>query len=126
MLEEKVKRLLTEQNKKVKDLCSYIEMTDTGLRKMYARDSCELAVLKKIAAFFEVSPSYFIEEPTVCASDGSVAVNGNATDVNSFKVVKAMLDEMAAQRQLTEIALEQIKLLVGFITQTDRNSHNLK
>lgn len=126
MLEEKVKRLLTEQNKKVKDLCSYIEMTDTGLRKMYARDSCELAVLKKIAAFFEVSPSYFIEEPTVCASDGSVAVNGNATDVNSFKVVKAMLDEMAAQRQLTETALEQIKLLVGFITQTDRNSHNLK
>ena len=126
MLEEKVKRLLTEQNKKVKDLCSYIEMTDTGLRKMYARDSCELAVLKKIAAFFEVSPSYFIEEPTVCASDGSVAVNGNATDVNSFKVVKAMLDEMAAQRQLTETALEQIKLLVGFITQTYRNSQNLK
>lgn len=126
MLEEKVKRLLTEQNKKVKDLCSYIEMTDTGLRKMYARDSCELAVLKKIAAFFEVSPSYFIEEPTVCASDGSVAVNGNATEVNSFKVVKAMLDEMAAQRQLTETALEQIKLLVGFITQTDRNSQNLK
>ena len=126
MLEEKVKRLLTEQNKKVKDLCSYIVMTDTGLRKMYARDSCELAVLKKIAAFFEVSPSYFIEEPTVCASDGSVAVNGNATDVNSFKVVRAMLDEMAAQRQLTETALEQIKLLVGFITQTDRNSQNLK
>ncbi len=126
MLEEKVKRLLTEQNKKVKDLCSYIEMTDTGLRKMYARDSCELAVLKKIAAFFEVSPSYFIEEPTVCASDGSVAVDGNATDVNSFKVVRAMLDEMAAQRQLTETALEQIKLLVGFITQTDRNSQNLK
>lgn len=126
MLEEKVKRLLTEQNKKVKDLCSYIEMTDTGLRKMYARDSCELAVLKKIAAFFEVSPSYFIEEPTVCDSDGSVAVNGNATDVNSFKVVRAMLDEMAAQRQLTETALEQIKLLVGFITQTDRNSQNLK
>lgn len=126
MLEEKIKRLLTEQNKKVKDLCSYIEMTDTGLRKMYARDSCELAVLKKIAAFFEVSPSYFIEEPTVCASDGSVAVNGNATDVNSFKVIRAMLDEMAAQRQLTETALEQIKLLVGFITQTDHNNQNLK
>jgi len=126
MLEEKIKRLLTEQNKKVKDLCSYIEMTDTGLRKMYARDSCELAVLKKIAAFFEVSPSYFIEEPTVFASDGSIAVNGNATDVNSFKVIRAMLDEMAAQRQLTETALEQIKLLVGFITQTDRNSQNLK
>lgn len=126
MLEEKIKRLLTEQNKKVKDLCSYIEMTDTGLRKMYARDSCELAVLKKIAAFFEVSPSYFIEESTVFASDGSIAVNGNATDVNSFKVIRAMLDEMAAQRQLTETALEQIKLLVGFITQTDRNSQNLK
>lgn len=126
MLEERIKRLLTEQNKKVKDLCSYIEMTDTGLRKMYARDSCELAVLKKIAAFFEVSPSYFIEEPTVFASDGSIAVNDNATDVNSFKVIRAMLDEMAAQRQLTETALEQIKLLVGFITKTDRNSQNLK
>lgn len=44
MLENKIKLLLTEQNKRVKDLCTYIEVTDAGLRKMFARDSCEVYI----------------------------------------------------------------------------------
>lgn len=64
MLENKIKLLLTEQNKRVKDLCTYIEVSDAGLRKMFARDSCETKTLLRIAEFFNVSPSFFLEDTT--------------------------------------------------------------
>lgn len=118
MLEERIKQLLSEQNKKVKDLCAYIEMTDTAVRKMYARDSCEISTLKKIANFFSVSPCYFFENGdgrSVLASHNSIAVGGNANDINSFCTIQEMIAEIAAQRKMTEKALEQVERLVGVI-----------
>lgn len=119
MLEERIKALLSEQNKKVKDLCAYIEMTDTGVRKMYARDSCEISTLKKIASFFDVSPCYFFSDPngghTVHASQNSIAVGGNASDINSLRTIQEMVSEISAQRKMTEKALEQVDRLVGVV-----------
>lgn len=118
MLEERIKRLLSEQNKKVKDLCAYIDMTDTAVRKMYARDSCEISTLKKIANFFNVSPCYFFESGdsrSVHATHNSIAVGGNANDINSFRAIQEMIGEVAAQRKMTEKALEQVERLVGVI-----------
>ena len=118
MLEERIKRLLSEQNKKVKDLCAYIDMTDTAVRKMYARDSCEISTLKKIANFFNVSPCYFFESGdgrSVHATHNSIAVGGNANDINSFRAIQEMIGEIAAQRKMTEKALEQVERLVGVI-----------
>lgn len=119
MIEERIKELLNQQGKKVKDLCQYIEMTDTGLRKIYARDSCELSTLKKIANFFNVSPNYFLDSNStvnVHADNDSIAVGGNASNVNSFKTIQKMIEEIAAQRKLTEKAMEQIDKLVGVIS----------
>ena len=110
--------LLTEQNKKVKDLCAYIDMTDTAVRKMYARDSCEISTLKKIANFFNVSPCFFFESAdgrSVHATHNSIAVGGNANDINSFRAIQEMVGEIAAQRKMTEKALEQVERLVGVI-----------
>lgn len=118
MLEERIKRLLSEQNKKVKDLCAYIDMTDTAVRKMYARDSCEISTLKKIANFFNVSPCYFFESGdsrSVHATHNSIAVGGNANDINSFRAIQEMIGEVAAQRKMTEKALEQVERLVSVI-----------
>lgn len=118
MLEERIKMLLTEQNKKVKDLCAYIDMTDTAVRKMYARDSCEISTLKKIANFFNVSPCFFFEsanDRSVHATHNSIAVGGNANDINSFRAIQEMVGEIAAQRKMTEKALEQVERLVGVI-----------
>lgn len=118
MLEERIKALLSEQNKKVKDLCAYIEMTDTGVRKMYARDSCEISTLKKIASFFDVSPCYFFNDSnghTVHASQNSIAVGGNASDINSLRTIQEMVGEISAQRKMTEKALEQVEKLVGVV-----------
>lgn len=61
MLESRIKSLLKTNNKKIKDLCSYINITDAGLRKIFARDSCEVSTLVKIAEFFDVEPSVFFE-----------------------------------------------------------------
>ena len=118
MLEERIKMLLAEQNKKVKDLCAYIEMTDTAVRKMYARDSCEISTLKKIANFFNVSPCFFFESAdggSVHATHNSIAVGGNANDINTYRAIQEMIEEIAAQRKMTEKALVQVERLVGVI-----------
>lgn len=117
-LEQKVKGLLKSQNKMVKDLCKYVDITDTGLRKMYARDSCETSVLIKIAAYFSVSPSYFFDEDnkvSIVAGDDAIVAGRDAKNVNSFGAIQEMLNEVSAQRQLTEKAMAQIERLVGII-----------
>lgn len=125
MIEEQIKALLAQQNKKVKDLCAYIDLTDTGLRKIYARDSCEISTLKKIANFFNVSPCIFFEGQgmtTVQASNDSIAVAGNASNVNSYKAIQELLTETTAQRKMTEKAMEQIDRLVGVISELSKHN----
>lgn len=92
MIEEKVKLLLDEQSKKMKDLCAYIEITDSGIRKIFKRDSCEISDLKKISAFFKVKPSFFIEEgcENIIADNNSIAVSGNENTING--VTEKFLD----------------------------------
>lgn len=84
MIEEKIKLLLDKQNRKMKDLCAYIEITDSGMRKIFKRDSCEISDLKKIAAFFNVRCSFFMEEggENVIADNNSIAVSGNENNIN--------------------------------------------
>lgn len=98
MIEEKVNGLLQQQDKKVKDLCAYIDQSDTALRKIYARDSCEVSTLIRIAQFFSVSPCYFFDDAggvSVSAGNDSIAVGGNAHNVNSFKAIQEMTSEVS-------------------------------
>lgn len=125
MIEERIKELLNQQNKKLKDLCQFIDITDTGLRKIYARDSCELSTLKKIANFFNVNPTYFLDSNSsvnIHADNDSIAVGGNASNINSFKTIQKMIDEISAQRKLTEKAMEQIEKLVGVISDISKQN----
>ena len=125
MLEEKIKGLLKDQNKKVKDLCAHIGMTDTALRKIYGRDSCEMSTLCRIANFFSVSPCYFFDDAnsvSVHAGNDSIAAGGNVSNVNSIKAIQEMVSEVAAQRRLTEKAMSQIEKLVGVIDQLSKHN----
>lgn len=118
MLKEKITGLLQAQNKRVKDLCASIDMTDTGLRKVYARDSCEMKTLQKIADFFSVSPSYFFGEGqkvSIVAGNESIVAGRDAKNINSQRVLSDALAEIAAQRKMTEKAMEQIDRLMGII-----------
>lgn len=118
MLKEKIVGLLQTQNKRVKDLCASIDMTDTGLRKVYARDSCEMKTLQKIADFFSVSPSYFFDEEqkvSIVAGNESIVAGRDAKNINSQRVMSDAWAEIAAQRKMTEKAMEQIDRLMGII-----------
>ncbi len=67
-IEEKVRSLLREQHKRLAGLCSFVGITDPGLRKVFVRDTCNINTLKKIAEFFSVPVSYFLpEDPQVKA-----------------------------------------------------------
>ncbi len=61
-IEVKVKGLLREQHKLLASLCSFVGMTDPGLRKVFVRDTCNIDTLKKIAEFFSVPVAYFLPE----------------------------------------------------------------
>lgn len=65
MLKDRIQGLLAEQRRTVKELSKYIGMSDTAIRNIYSRDSCELATLRKIANFFEVAVSDLLEEADV-------------------------------------------------------------
>ncbi len=61
-IEEKVRLLLREQKKKFASLCEYVGMTDPGMRKVFARDTCHINTLTKLAEYFSVPVSYFLPE----------------------------------------------------------------
>ncbi len=61
-LGDKVRTLLKGQRKRMSALCRYVGMTDPGLRRAFERDSCNIAVLVKVAEFFGVPVAYFLPE----------------------------------------------------------------
>lgn len=115
MLKDRIQSLLKRQGKTQKELCSVIGISDTGLRKIYARDSCEISLLKKIATFFGVSLTYFFDEyqdeRAVANGDYSAAsVHGDATVSASNEILKEQLKSM---RELLEEKERTIKILMN-------------
>lgn len=115
MLEDKIKLLLDKKGRKMKDLCDYVGITDSGMRKIYKRDSCELSVLKKISAFFEVKTSFFFEEGdySAMADNNSIAVAGNENHINN-ETEKFLTVIQYQSNQLTK-SQEQIDRLLSII-----------
>lgn len=118
--EAKVKKLCREHNVTQKQLYSELNVTDSGMRKMYARNSCEVALLEKIASFFNVPMRFFFDEEkqfSYSSNDFKVAVTGdnNITGNHVNSDVGKALDEIAAQRRMTEKAQEQIDRLLSII-----------
>lgn len=116
MLKEKVLILLKRQKKTQKDLCNSIGISDTGLRKIFARDSCKISLLKKISNFFGVPLSYFFEEDTtsgnaVASGDFSAAsINGNASAGNIGEAV--LRERIKSLEQLLDEKERLIKVLM--------------
>lgn len=48
MLKDKIQYFLTDQRRTVKELAKHVGMSDTAIRNIYQRDSCELSTLRKI------------------------------------------------------------------------------
>ena len=85
-LEDKIKQLCRVNNVTQKQLYSAIGVTDAGMRKMYARNSCDVTLLEKIAGYFDISVSTFFEDGNgdmVTAANNSLAINGNGNNANN-------------------------------------------
>lgn len=118
--EAKIKQLCRERNVTQKELYAHLDISDAGMRKMYARNSCEVSLLEKIAYFFDVPITTFFDDGdkapgniSAVNGDGNTSVAGNGNHVNS-DLGKA-LEEIAAQRRVTEKAQEQIGRLLSII-----------
>ena len=65
MLKDKIQGYLSAQRQTVKEMAKYIGMSDTAIRNIYQRDSCELSTLRKIAEFFGVAVTDLLEDKDV-------------------------------------------------------------
>lgn len=109
MLKDKIQGLLTEQRRTVKELSKHIGMSDTAIRNIYSRDSCELSTLRKIADFFRVSVSDLLEESDIRIDikDVERSFNPGQNDPETIQKLTDIIDEQRKRiDQLTDKLLE--------------------
>lgn len=110
MLKDKIQGLLTGQRRTVKELSKHIGMSDTAIRNIYSRDSCELSTLRKIADFFGVPVSDLLEETDVRIDirDVERSFNPGQNDPETIQKLTNIIDEQRKRiDQLTDKLLEQ-------------------
>ena len=109
MLKDKIQRLLTDQRRTVKELAKHIGMSDTAIRNIYQRDSCELATLRKIAEFFGVAVTELLEDKDVHIDIKDVE-RSFISGQNDPETIQKLTDIIDEQRkhidQLTDKLLE--------------------
>ena len=105
MLKDKIQGLLTDQRRTVKELSKHIGMSDTAIRNIYSRDSCELSTLRKIADFFGVTVSDLLEETDVRIDirDVERSFNPGQNDPETIQKLTNIIDEQRKRiDQLTD------------------------
>ena len=110
MLKEKIQGLLSGQRRTVKELAKHIGMSDTAIRNIYSRDSCELSTLRKIADFFGVAVSDLLEEKDVRIDikDVESSFNPGQNDPETIQKLTNIIDEQRKRiDQLTDKLLEK-------------------
>lgn len=110
MLKDRIQGLLTDQRRTVKELSKHIGMSDTAIRNIYSRDSCELSTLRKIADFFGVPVSDLLEETDVRIDirDVERSFNPGQNDPETIQKLTNIIDEQRKRiDQLTDKLLEK-------------------
>ena len=105
MLKDKIQGFLTNQRRTVKELSKHIGMSDTAIRNIYSRDSCELSTLRKIADFFGVTVSDLLEETDVRIDirDVERSFNPGQNDPETIQKLTNIIDEQRKRiDQLTD------------------------
>ena len=109
MLEQKIKQYLTDQRRTVKELAKHIGMSDTAIRNIYTRDSCELSTLRKIADFFGIAVTDLLEEKDIRIDirDIERSFNPGQNDPETIQKLTDIIDEQRRRiDQLTDKLLE--------------------
>lgn len=96
-----------------KSVAAKLGISETNLSQMLAKDDIRTGLVEGVADALGISiGEIYGIGPTVTASgEHSTAVAGNGNQVNAGKLI----DEVAAQRRLTEAALVQNDKLIAII-----------
>lgn len=109
MLKNKIQGFLTTQRRTVKELAKHVGMSDTAIRNIYSRDSCELSTLRKIAEFFNIPVTELLEESDIQISvhDIERSFNPGQNDPETIQRLTNIIDEQRKRiDQLTDKLLE--------------------
>lgn len=86
-IETLIKSLLHQRGKTQQDLCKGINLSYTGLRKIYARNSMELSTLRKIADYLGVPMTTLIGEGV-----GDSSLNNNSLNtINDGEAINRLV-----------------------------------
>ena len=111
---ESIKAVLKQYNISNNELAAKMGMTPQNLSQLLSKDDVKSGTLERISQASGISIAVLYGEPTQAATvsgDNSTAVAGNGNQVNAGKLI----DEVAAQRRLTEAALVQNDKLIAII-----------
>lgn len=107
MLKDKIQTYLTEQRRTVKELAKHVGMSDTAIRNIYSRDSCELSTLRKIADFFGIAVTDLLEETDIKIQikDVERSFNPGQNDPETIQKLTDIIDE---QRKRIDLLTDKL------------------
>lgn len=120
MTGEQVENILTSKGVKKVDVAEKLGMTIQNFCAIFRVKDVKSGTLERIAEASGVplSEFYGIAPFNIANGDGNTQVAGNGNTISSSELEKSLskaLEELAAQRKLTEKAQEQIDRLIGLL-----------
>ena len=107
-----IKRAIAESGHTITEVAAALGKSQQTLSAALSTDDVKTSLVESIATYLGVPVSYFYGECGSCsASGGGTAVSGNGNSINDG----ILIDEIAAQRRLTEQALAQNGQLLNII-----------
>lgn len=107
-----IKRAITESGHTITEVAAALGKSQQTLSAALSTDDVKTSLVESIATYLGVPISYFYGKGnTATATGGSTAVAGVGNSVND----SMLIDEIAAQRRLTEQALAQNGQLLNII-----------
>lgn len=101
---KRIKQALVDAGVNQADLAAALGMTPQNLNKILSGDNIKTGTLERVAAFLGRPISFFYNE-------GTVTDNTIGNDINNGMLI----EEIAAQRKLTALAMEQNGQLLRII-----------
>lgn len=107
---QKIREALQAEGRSLADLASFLGISPQNLNGILSKDNIKTATLEGAAQFLQKPISFFYNEGNVATIGG----NGNAA-AGGIINDSILIDEIAAQRRMTEQALSQNDRLIGII-----------
>ena len=120
MTGEAVKQILYLKGIKITELAERLGISQQNMSSQLTVKDIKTGTLERIAEASGVplSEFYGIAPFNIANGDGNTQVAGNGNTISSSELEKSLskaLEELAAQRKLTEKAQEQIDRLIGLL-----------